>query len=302
MKGEKAVRDRPSWQELLMLAPAFIALAWLISKAQYFWRNNPELNFGWIVVMLCGYLFFEGWEKRPVVDWRLRWWALPLAVGGLGLMFVVQIYQASLGTNPASTAGLALSVMAVAIANLAFVYGWPGIRTLGMSFLFLLVAMPMPSAVHGPLVGGLQDKIATINTEILNLIGIPAQQVGSLIHLPAGTVGIDEACSGIRSLQSTIMATIFIGYLTLKRVSWQVLLFVGGISLAVVGNVIRSLYLCLIANAKGIEAIEGVHDAAGWSILVFTTVGVIALSWLLNRLESGVEGGKKQEVQPAEAV
>jgi exosortase len=201
----------------------------------------------------------------------------------------MQIYQAGMGTNAASTAGLALGVMLVVFSNLALVFGWPGIRKFGMAYAFLLVAMPMPSAIHGPLVGGLQDLVATVNTEVLNLMGIPAQRVGSLIQLPGGTVGIAEACSGIRSLQSTLMATIFIGYLTLNRWSWQLLLLICGMGLAVIGNLGRSLYLSLMANAHGVESIEEVHDAAGWTILVFTTVGVIAISWLLNKLQQAVE-------------
>ncbi|RME89752.1 MAG: exosortase/archaeosortase family protein [Verrucomicrobia bacterium] len=277
------------WGGLGLLAPSFVAMAWLVAKASYFWNHNPDLNFGWLVVLLCAYLFYEGWEQRPPIQWRLRWWALGPAVVGLGLMFLVQIYQAALGSNAASTVGLALAVMLVACGNVGMVYGWAGIRRFGMAYAFLLVAMPMPSAIHGPVVGGLQSFVATVDTEILNLMGIPAERVGSLIHLPAGTVGIDEACSGIRSLQSTIMATIFIGYLTLRRVSWQVLLFVCGVGLAVLGNLIRSLYLSLTAYKHGIEAVEGVHDAAGWSILIFTTAGVIFISWLLNRLQQRLD-------------
>jgi exosortase len=270
---------------LLMLAPSLLAMAWLVTRAQWFWSNNPELNFGWVVVLLCAYLFWEAWEARPMVDWKPRWWAILPGIVGLGMMFLVQIYLAAMGSSVPITVGLALGVMLVAFANLGMVFGWPGIRAFGMAFAFILVAMPLPSAVHGALVGGLQELVATINTEVLNLLGIPAERVGSLIHLPAGTVGIDEACSGIRSLQSTVMATIFIGYLTLNRVSWQVLLFICGVSLAVMGNLIRSLYLSLTANARGLQAIEEVHDAAGWSILVFTTAGVILVAWLLNRLQ-----------------
>jgi exosortase len=110
--------------------------------------------------------------------------------------------------------------------------------------------------------------------------------VGSLIQLPNGTVGIDEACSGIRSLQSTVMASLFIGYLSLQRASLRVLLLVAGVLLAITGNVIRSLYLCLSAYHRGIESISKVHDAAGWSILAFTAVGVILISWWFSRMEA----------------
>lgn len=264
-------------------------MAWLISRAQWFWRHNPDLQFGWIVVLLCGYLFWEAWQTRPEVDWKPRVWAVPIGFAGLGLLFVVQIYQAFLGANAASTVGLALGLMLIIAANLGVVFGWPGIRDFGMAFAFILIAMPMPSAVQGPVVGGLQSLVARFNVELLNLIGIPAQQIGSLIHLPNGTVGIDEACSGVRSLQSTIMAAIFIGYVSLKRNSLRLVLFGAGVILAIVGNIGRSLYLSLMAYWRGMDAIERVHDAAGWSVLAFTAAGVILLSWIIGRAEKAVQ-------------
>jgi len=290
-------------RSLVWLSPAFLAMAWLISDAQWFWSNNPDLQFGWIVVLLCGYLFWEAWQARPTIDWRLRWWGVGLGLAGMGLLFIVQIYQAFLGSNAASTVGLALGAMLIAGANLGLVFGWAGLRDFGMAFAFILIAMPMPSAVQGPVVGGLQSKVAWINTEVLNLMGIPAQKVGSLIHLPNGTVGIDEACSGIRSLQSTIMASLFIGYVSLKRNSLRLLLFVLGVVLAVVGNLGRSLYLSLMAHWHGVESIEKVHDAAGWSVLAFTAAGVVLFSWLIGRAEKAVQAATETdpELEPEEA-
>lgn len=284
---------------LVLLSPSFVAMAWLISRAQWFWTNNPDLQFGWVVALLCGYLFWEAWDKRPEVRWQPRPWALASFAAGLGLVFLVQIYQAVMGSNAPTTLGLALALMLIVGGNLGAVYGWAGIRSFGMAFGFLLIAMPIPSGIQGPIVGGLQGKVAWFNTEVLNLMGIPAEQVGSLIHLPSGTVGVDEACSGIRSLQSTIMATIFIGYLTLKRFSLQILLFFCGITLAIVGNLIRSLYLSLMANSRGVEAIAGVHDAAGWSVLAFTATGVIAISWLFNKAERLVAEAHSEADPPA---
>jgi exosortase len=294
---------------LLWLSPAFLAVAWVVSRAQWFWNHNPDLQFGWIVLLLCAYLFWEAWEKRPALNWRWRPWAGACVALGLGVMFLVQIYQAVMGASAPTTLGLALGGLLVAAGNLGLVYGTAGVRCFGMAFGFLLIAMPMPSGIQGPVVGALQDKVAWFNTEVLNLMGIPATQVGSLIHLPAGTVGVDEACSGIRSLQSTIMATIFIGYLTLNRFSLQVMLFACGIGLAILGNLIRSLYLSLTANARGIEAIAGVHDAAGWSILTFTAVGVLILSWFfkklerqMDRLEAEAKTASPEPPQPAPAA
>lgn len=271
---------------LIPLVPALLAMAWLVSQAQWFWSTRPDLQFGWVVLMLCGYLLWDACERGIELAWRVRWWAVALGVMGSGMLFVVQVYQAAFGTNAASTQGLALGILLFAAANVGLVYGWPGVRLFAMPFAFILVALPLPSLIQGLVVNGLQNRVATIDTELLNLMGIPAQQVGSLIQLPNGTVGIDEACSGIRSLQSTIMASLFIGYLSLRHLTLRVLMVIAGVLLALTGNVIRSLYLCLSAYYKGIDSIAKVHDAAGWSILAFTAVGVILLSWWLSKLEA----------------
>jgi exosortase len=154
-----------------------------------------------------------GTNATPVLLWN---WAASLAPSGQRF-FCWQIYQAAFGMMAASLMALALGVMLLVAANLCYVFGWPGVRHFAFGFGFLLTALPMPSALYNPIVSGLQSNVAAINVEMLNVIGIPAQQVGSLIHLPNGTVGIDEACSGIRSLQATIMATSLIGYLTLRN-------------------------------------------------------------------------------------
>src|SRR5262249_2127419 len=97
--------------------------------------------------------------------------------------------------------------------------------------------------------------------------------------------GIDEACSGIRSLQSAVMATLFIGYLTLRKNSLRLLLLGAGILIAIGGNLLRSFFLSYVAHSKGAAAIAAFHDAAGWSILSFTAAGVAFVAWLLGRVE-----------------
>ena len=45
----------------------------------------------------------------------------------------------------------------------------------------------------------------------LNLLGITAVQRGNVIELQTGSVGFDEPCSGIRSLQAVLMLALFLG-------------------------------------------------------------------------------------------
>lgn len=268
-----------------VLLPSWVALAWLVSKAQWVWTHRPEMQFGWLVAILSAYLIWEKWAEAPPPQFRLRLGSLLGAALGVGLLAVVQVYQAAFGTNAASLCAHALGTLMIVAANLHYAFGWAGIRVFAFPFAFVLVAMPLPSAVQGPVTHALQGLVTALNVEILNLLGIPARRVGSLIHLPSGTVGVDEACSGIRSLQSSIMATLFIGYLSLRNPGLRGLLFVGGMIAAVLGNLIRSLVLSFAAGSRGIAAVQEVHDAAGWSILVFTAGAVGLLAWFLMRIE-----------------
>jgi exosortase len=291
---------------LLALTPAWLALAWLVSKAQWFWTHRPDMQFGWIVLMLSAFIVWDRWSQRPPAVFRARWPLFVIAPIGFGLLFLIQIYQAAYGMMAALLMGLSFGAFAIVAANAHYVFGWPGVRFFAFPVLFLLIALPLPSVLYDPIVVGLQNKVATVNVEVLNLIGIPARRAGSLIHLPNGTVGVDEACSGIRSLQSTVMATLFIGFLSLKRRSLQVLLLACGIALAIIGNLARSLILSLTANAKGLEAVKDAHDSAGWSILAFTAGGVILVAWGFSKYEKWLARATirlraRQGAEPVEA-
>lgn len=262
-----------------------MAGAWLVSKAQFYWGKRPEMQFGWAVLMLCAFLFWEAWPARPKANFRPLWLPGLLATPALALLFLVQIYIAALGMTPASLSGLALGVLAVIFANYYWVFGWPGVKHFMFATLFFLIALPPPSVIYNPIVSTLQSWVVSIDVTALSLMGVPAQRIGNLIQLPGGVVGVNEACSGIRSAQSTVMATLFIGYLVLKNNSLKVILLFVGIGLAIFGNVIRSLFLSLRANADGVKAVEEAHDAAGWSILIFTTVGVALVAWWFAGLD-----------------
>jgi exosortase len=269
---------------IMAMAPSWLAMAWLVSKAQWFWTHRPDLQFGWAVLILAVYLIQEAWQRRPapVYQW-CGMGALSALAGGL-LLFMVQIYQAAFGVMAASVVGLAAGVAFVVAANLLYVFGRPGLKHFGFAFGFIWISLPMPSAVQNFVVAGLQRGITEFNVWMLNFLGIPARQSGSLIQLPAGIIGVDEACSGIRSLQATLMVTLFIGYTSVQPWSWRVLLVLVGAGLALVGNMVRSMFLSLMVSRNGIESIDRFHDVAGWAVFVFTACGVGITCWGMNRL------------------
>ena len=51
---------------------------------------------------------------------------------------------------------------------------------------------------------------------------------------------------------------------------------------------IRVFSLSYSASIHGIEAVDAAHDVAGWSILMFTVVGVGVLSWVFGKMEAAM--------------
>jgi len=292
------------WKNSLMTClPLAVFVGWWIYSLQFQWRAQEEYRFGYLVVVLVAFLVWDRWDSRPksdapVATWRAWGWSLL----GFPLVLVAELYRYALARSPASATALSLGTLCFIRAAILQQWGPQTLRHFRFPILFALIAVPIPGVLWSPVVFGLKGLVTFVNVELLNLLGIPALQQGSVIQLPNCRVGVDEACSGIRSLQSSLMMALFIGDQSLRQVGLRWLLVGGAVGWAVVGNIGRSLYLSLTAHRHGAEALDAVHDTAGWSVLVVTLVGLGVMAWALARWESAwlqlVKRRRKVPVNP----
>ena len=159
-------------------------------------------------------------------------------------------------------------LVGLSVALAAWSGGWPWVRHFGFPILFLLVAIPWPSGPEQAVVQTLMRRVAAIASECMAVLGIPAIAQGNVISLRGQLVGVNEACSGIRSLQTTLMAGLFLGELSRFSAGRRLVLFCGGILIALLANVFRSSFLVWIAAQNGIAALERYHDATGLTVLL----------------------------------
>jgi exosortase/archaeosortase family protein len=121
---------------------------------------------------------------------------------------------------------------------------------------------------------------ATVN--ILCLIGIPSVQSGNLVHIETGVIDIDEACSGIRSLQAIVMISLFLGELFRLKLAQRLLLMVIGIAVTLLANVVRTATLSSIGFSQGMSAVDHYHDTAGLVVLIFSLSSTLLAAFLLR--------------------
>lgn len=265
---------------------AGIVFGWWVYDIHFHWNSIPEYQFGWIVLLLTAYLFWEKWPSRPAQDRRASAAkALICAFVGLPLLVVGSLYEQAVARSPAASLSISFGCVFFLCSLLMAGVGVSTLRHFLFPMLFFFVAIPLPQLIWDPVVLSLQRFVTLVTVEALNVTGVPAQAVGNVIRLPNALVGVDQACSGIRSLQSSIFAALFIGYLAVESVflRWSLLLI--GIVLAISGNLVRAFYLSWMASAQGTNVLQQVHDTAGWGVLAFTALGLAAASWLMTRLQ-----------------
>ncbi len=186
----------------------------------------------------------------------------------------------------------ALTVVGYSLLVIGYWGGWPAVRHFAFPVCFILVAVPWPTPIEGPLVNGLMRLVAAIATETLTLFGIPAQLEGSLIRTANGVVGVSEACSGVRSLQTSLMIGLLFGELKRLTTGRRFALVAAALTIALVANFGRTIFLVWIAATENLAAVERWHDFAGYAIVGAVFLGTLAMASALAKVESGKGKGE----------
>ncbi len=178
---------------------------------------------------------------------------------------------------------MGIEVVGITLAAIYLAGGKSWLKHFTFPVCFIFVAVPWLRPIEEPFIQGLARFNAKTTVEILSLLGIPVLQQGNVIETSRGLVGIDEACSGVRSFQATLMLSLFFGefYLLKTRARWKLVL--AGIALALGANILRTATLVLVCTQKGLKTMEQWHDPTGVGILVVCFLGL----WGIARISSG---------------
>ena len=283
MSSERRKLAIPEWLPFVI-----VGLVWLPALLRFSaeWNFNPQYYYGWSVPLLAAYLIYDRWMERPAlrepgIEWPVLLSIVLVALPQLPLRL---IGEANSTARPIS---LLMAVVALTI-SLGILYLYGGRKWMiffASPVAFLLVSVPWLDQIERPLVQGLMQINAEIAAGLVSLGGIPAEARGNVIEVPTGVLGVNEACSGIRSLQSTLMAAVFLGLLYRRGAIGVAALVALGSIIAFVCNVIRTTFLTYQGAVNGIGAVDEWHDSAGFAILGVVLVFLWLISMALDRAE-----------------
>jgi len=255
------------------------------------WRHNPDLSHGFFTPLICLMLILES-RRHGVQRWLpvgRGWSMLPAAAiaTSIALFALSGLLAASVGwDNVLVDFLLSVTLAASLLAGLFCLsttrvpqvpLNWISVTAVGI----WILSAPLPSGTYARITLELQSWVSGGVIDVLQFIGIPARQHGNIIELTRTTVGVEEACSGIRSLLSCLYASWFFSAWLVRAPAARVLLIALAPVLALGMNFIRSLSLTLMSNA-GIEISGFWHDVTGFSILGLTSLILAGLALKLS--------------------
>jgi len=236
---------------LLAIAVAYRDVwPWLLTE----WRDNPYYSHGVLVPLLSLFLL---WRARDALALRQpsNWGCLVIAAGlamlVVGLWF--SAYWIAGFSLPVVIAGVVIALLGLGVAH-----RW------AFPLLFLLLMVPLPFDVW--VAQWLESPTATASTALVQFLGVPAQNKGSLIELPHAAFAVGGVCAGLRSsiaLFTLALFVVMVGTPGGARNKAALLALV--IPLALVANTVRIAVLLGVANAWGTDAaMNYYHDYSSY--------------------------------------
>jgi exosortase len=271
------------WLGWLAAGVLLLLWAYAVYRLGTAWYGNPDYAYGWFVPLLCLALFWERWKQRPAPE-PVEASTGPVIVWGVLALTLLPtcLFLEVVPYSRFAAWPFAGAIIGITFCALYLIGGRSWVHHFAFPLLFLLIAVPWPSRIELPLIGTMSHLNAALSTWAANLLGTPALRQGLVIQTGAGTAGVDEACSGIRSFQSAVMVALFLGELFRYTFFRRIFFLFSGVALAFGCNVVRTTYLVRICDLKGEAALKQAHDPAGFTILAITLAGLLVLAWLFR--------------------
>lgn len=167
-----------------------------------------------------------------------------------------------------------------------YLYGPAVVKTLSLPIFYLLFMVPPPMGVLDSITLPMRYGISGAVDAFLSALNFPVVKNGLILTVGGHEIFMGAPCSGFRSLITMLALTVayvsFIQGSPLKKL----LLTIAGIPLALFGNFLRVIALCLMTFYAGPKAAEGFfHDFSGGLVFVLMIISLMGLEHILGRFK-----------------
>ncbi len=164
-------------------------------------------------------------------------------------------------------------------------WGLGRLRKLAFPFFLLVTMIPLPAIIYNRLAAPLQLFASFVSTASLQAAGVTVFRDGNIIHLAQNTLGIAEACSGLRSLLSLTVLGLVMGYVWCASTGARAGVFLLAIPIAIAVNVLRIVGTAVVSE-KDPDLAEGFyHFFSGWLVFLAGFAALFLIARILGSME-----------------
>jgi exosortase len=264
-------RDRNrAWGGVLIAALVAAAYFRVLTKLVIDWWQIEDFSYGFLVPPFAAYVLWRKRARLLAIEISPSWSGVVLIGFGL-LVLLLGVYGSELFLGRLS--------LVMVLAGLALGFG--GGKLLGemrFALLVLLLAIPIPAILYTDITFPLQILASKLASGLLPLFGVPVLREGNVIQLPAMSLEVAEACSGIRSLMSLLTLSVFYGYFLERPVWRRVALALASLPIAIAANAVRLLGTGLSVQYWDPDKAMGFfHEFSGWVMFLVSLACLLAV-------------------------
>lgn len=265
----------PYWQVGILVVLS-LALYWsTLTRLVAQWWHDPNFSHGFFVPLFSGFVVWQERDRLARIAPRPAWIGLVILASALATLIVGQL--------GAELFLARFSLLLLIAGGVILFLGWSWFRAILFPWAFLLLMIPIPNLIFNQITFPLQLRASRVAAFTLPLFGVPILAEGNVIHLPAMSLEVAEACSGIRSLMSLATLAIIYGYLSEKRLWVRWVLALAAVPIAILANSIRIIGTGLLVQYWDPDKAEGYfHASWGWIIFVVSLLMLYATHSLIR--------------------
>lgn len=237
------------------------------------WRSNEFYGHAYAVPFVVAYFVYE--RRRDVVDvlHRLR----PPFFGsfvvlGAGLLIAVAVMG-----DAGFVAGIGIPVLLG--ATLYAIGGSALLKSLLLPLAFLALMVPPPAFLLDALLVELKLVVTDAAVWLLQAGGETVLAEGNQIVLPAGTLFVADACSGLTAIVTMLPISCIVAYFMNRGIWRRAVVVASVVPLAMAANIVRVTVTTIVALHFGIEHAQGsLHESFGLATYVIGTLALIGIA------------------------
>jgi len=261
---------------VLVILGLLVGLYWgILRDLAWQWWEDPNYTHGFLVPLFSGFLVWQRRRQLAALPPTGSWVGFPVLLAGVGALL--------LGDLGAENFLMRSSLIVVLAGLVLFHLGRDSFRVLAFPLLFLFFMVPLPATLFYAMAFPLQSLAARNAAWTLDLLGVPVLLDGNVIHLTSLSLGVAEACSGIRSLISLFSVAMGWAALTIPGI-WGMAAFVAAVvPITILANAGRVVITGLIAQWFGIEYAQGFfHTFSSWLVFVFAFACLLGIHRMIG--------------------